>query len=1133
MKLIRLHILLLSAMLLILTACQDDFRYGDDDIGVGYVTISANVRFEPQASALESRATAGDAMKQIETLSVILYNREDTINPLVFNLSSGEFDLSVPDPSRPEAGMPDDYIGNPSESSTARATFTLPEIHVGKYYMYVVANMGVISPEDVSTPHKLKTLKLSWKTADIPANSQMFGYFTEGDNGGSVGYDAPLVTVSRSSTRFHAWLKRAASKVTVVYDASEMHNDILVYIHKVTIHDIPKTCLLGADNKPSDGEDLYPVGEVIYYDREGNQLAEDPAPNTSQYESWMRIGRGSGRKGAVDKNGNEHGETESALYFYENLQGNYENHPNKDWFYKPQKEDSIGFIINKPDQPGYKDNVPYGSYIEVEGYYVSQHAPVISQGIIKYRFMLGQDEKYDYDAFRNRHYKLTLRLKGYANQADWHIEYIEDNPEIYTSDKFYMSYLYNHKGLLPVRLTGECTHLEAEIIENNWAPFDSLSHGDVPPAGELGSSTGELFQWAHDVWDNNGGKGSYYYGRKEVRYDKGTDGDTTMMVTPLHAGFLSLTVPSAYNNESVHLPATLFCGTEHFYSYPRADNLTNSRGALRNYFYADESGSNEYSGAKGAVKGGYEGKDKEVNDIPQNKRVFDVATAGAKETGRNGYQVEKLKDGTTTLMLPLWTRPKSMLRISGFTGNNPYESYQRKAVLRFRATFKVRNGSEVVRYKDVPIYQVRRVVNPKGVWRRWDNNKPFQVTLKHRVNAGDASFTTFKSEGSWKAYVSAKNGSNFISLSGGVKTVNDTIFGDTDSPIDFKINFLGATSEGQSNCAIVTVEYHGFSCNHTIFVRQGYYRALELVPGKGHWSSFSVYAAEHPYRQETGTAEAIVTKSPLALGSFFKRGNLSEGILIKNNSTYDNLQPLYDGSLQLADINGNAKSQNWSKIWGVQYVYIEGGKNKKYPADDYHTTYTWPEIRATVYKVKRIYTVPTYDQYNAIATQCDYGFGVLYADGATETADALTTAFGYQDLDNTGLENANGMRGVVVFNKNNANQVFFPVGARGIGRRTLQNTPNSNYNGTLRYGSQPDYLSVANGSHNEFRPICYNLPANAGAIYWLRKLSNSGEMLGWDMNYADLNFNGYDYATSFYSDGDALPIKLIWLRDEK
>lgn len=79
MKLIRLHILLLSAMLLILTACQDDFRYGDDDIGVGYVTISANVRFEPQASALESRATAGDAMKQIETLSVILYNREDTI----------------------------------------------------------------------------------------------------------------------------------------------------------------------------------------------------------------------------------------------------------------------------------------------------------------------------------------------------------------------------------------------------------------------------------------------------------------------------------------------------------------------------------------------------------------------------------------------------------------------------------------------------------------------------------------------------------------------------------------------------------------------------------------------------------------------------------------------------------------------------------------------------------------------------------------------------------------------------------------------------------------------------------------------------------------------------------------------
>lgn len=61
--------------------------------------------------------------------------------------------------------------------------------------------------------------------------------------------------------------------------------------------------------------------------------------------------------------------------------------------------------------------------------------------------------------------------------------------------------------------------------------------------------------------------------------------------------------------------------------------------------------------------------------------------------------------------------------------------------------------------------------------------------------------------------------------------------------------------------------------------------------------------------------------------------------------------------------------------------------------------------------------------------------------------------------------------------------------------------------------------------HNEYRPICFNLPSNPGSIYWLKALS--GDFAEWDMNYFDYSFNGYDSAALFWKSGDALPIKLI------
>lgn len=1118
MKRLKLYILtMLVALISSISACTDDLLYDPDEIGEGYVDLSATVQFEPQASALESRATDGKAMSDINSLTVILYNANDTTTPLVYNLKPNQ-DFEV----RPDGGLPHDYEGTPAESTTAKASFTLPQIEVGHYYMYAIANMGVLSPEEVGTPHQLKHINLTWNKGNVASNNQMFGYFTPvGSDDDCQGFDANKLTVSRKYTQFHAWLKRAASKVTIVYDGSKMHNDILVYIHKVTIHDIPKNCYLGADNTPVDSAtQLIKQGESIYYNAAGKQLSEDFAPDYSKYESWMRIGRGSEKKGAVsiDEAGNTilHPEDATALYFYENLQGNYKE-KNDQAYYKGQIWEELGQIINKPGQPDYKDNVPCGTYIEVDAFYVSNHAPFISSGPIKYRFMLGQDTEWDYNAFRNRHYKLTLKFKGYANQADWHIEYIEEKPEIYVPAKYYVSYLYNDKSLIPVRVTGECTNFECEIIENNWAPYDStgVAFAEVPDEGELGQDTGESFQWNRQVWENAGkyettGDG-YTYGRHVVRYDdKEVKGDTTMYITPIWAGFLSLTVPSAYEDEkSTKLPVTLFNGSGHFYSNK------SSMDALRDYFYA---------------KGG---SGNETNDIPQNKRTYELTANEVGKTtkhgnGRNAYFVTKQLDGTTTLQMPLWTRPQSMIRISGFTGNNPFEPYMRKAVIRFRATFKLSGNRTVTRIKDVPVFQVRRIVNPKGVWRSHDDKSSFHVLLTQRRNAGSKTFDSFRSEGSWKAYVEKSNGGKFCSVSGGVETKNDTIFGDTDSPVEFDINFAGTVGANESKCAIVVVDYHGFSCRHTILVRQGVNQPLELVSGGGKWSAFSLYAAQHDYSVTTGSAKAVLTKNPLAMGTFFKRGNLNDGILVKNNETYGNFEKI-TGALYLADINPETqknKTKKWSEIDGLDYCKDATNKNF-YANNDIHTTYSWPVLEETVGSVTREYTVPTIEQYEAILNNCECGFGVFYYDGATTTGRNITTAYQYKDHENTGVESECGMRGAVIYNSTNVNQVFFPLGPKGVGRRTLQGIKDG-FEGELRYGSVSNRLTAPTTEYNnQYRPICYNLPAAAGAIYWARVIRSKDLVGSWDINYGDLNFNSYDYATSFYKGGDALPIKLI------
>ncbi len=1151
MELKKINITVIAVLALIVTtlfSCVDDFPLPNKVIGEGNAEISATVSFNPLVSTLdrESRA-AGDAIKNIETVTVVVYNNQKQLYKIFYNDQlnpSVDIDGNKDMPADSVKYAVADVKGGQAEATTAKASITFPEeIPFGKYYIYAVANVdeSLINDETVSTPEDLKRITTEWNPGNVRANSQMFGYFTNVDDQQSYGFDAPESIVNNTHTELHAWIKRSASKVTVVYDGSGLHQGVTVYIHKVTIKDIPKYCALGEFNSPHNLDSLIANGETIYYAKNNEvngPVDTDLYPDVNSYLNWMPVNKGNGPKGAViiknDSTKIRHPETAEALYFYENMQGDY---PGQRAFDKRQLADSIGENINKPNQPGYKDNVKYGTYIEVEGYYESTNPNYVSNGKIKYRFMLGKNITYNYNAERNYHYKLTLGFKGWANQPDWHIEYEEDKPDLLVPNRYYVSYLYNHKSMFPVRLVGKAKSLEVRIIENNWAPFDSTAPADdytsdpVPPC--IVGTGEEAFRWNRWVYVCNASGGD-----PKDPTSGGVPGYFNGKNSPW-LGFLALTVP--INDEHKALPTSLFQDkTQHWYDdddHGHRDPGKNSQDLLENY-YKGKGGDDMFKTSK------Y--KECYLNYIPQDHREFTIIDPEGgtaimntdNNAGYNGCEMTVAPDGSKTVQFPLWTRPKSMIWISGFTGNNPYDTYQRMAKIKITGVFERTGKSDTTITRIVPIYQVRRVVNPKVVWRKWNATDRFHVVLMHRNDPlASTEYTPFESDGEWRASIDAGD-HTFMQLDPGLgsKREGEYIVGNTGSNVDFYINFRAPlASHDQTACATIKVEYHGFTCVHTIFVRQGYDCPLDIAGDGTRWSSYSLYSCGNGEKNKAGRYEATLTVSPLALGTLFKRGNVKQGILLKNDLTYKVLEAVNGGSFELS----NGTYASWNDISN----------------DNSHEFDGWGEFEAVVDNTDRIYKVPTFEQFTKLMNE-DFGFGIMYADGATETAKKPEIAHGFSVFDEKYDTNNNtsekGMRGVIVYNVNTANQIFFPLSETGMGRRTQAAMPNDNYKGYLRYGGvywlldvnkTNHYYSIANvgvpennraAAANRFRPIPYSTRSNPGAVYWLDKMGGNDPKLedrcpAWDFNYFDMNVGRYDTGVL----NDAIPIKLIYVGDVK
>lgn len=1022
--------IILFLMIATVTSCYDEFMK-QEIIGEGKASISATLDFKPMSSALSRTRAAGDALKDISSLHVLLYDKDKNL------IEKWKIDgYTVSDENRNDS---DAENGNSAETSTKRATFKLPEeIGFGKYYMYAVANIPDLLTnsaysEAIKTVDGLKGIPLTWDSENVAKNGQMIGFFTK-SSAPALSADDESLIVNEKSVKLHAWLRRAASKVTVAFDGSNLKEGVFIYIQSVQIKDIPSQCYLGKDNNvgregytldmPGSGPDMSD-GETITY-HEGD-MAEDFEYGEGCADHRVTVG---------SPHFGSHDETAPALYFYENMQGAGVTMPDK-----RQDADNNGILDfpglpNKPEDPNkewnyrLKDAVPYGTYIEVHAHYISNNSERLGNGHIIYRFMLGQNETNDYNAKRNCHYKLTLKFKNFANEADWHIEYEEPEPGVMTPEPYYISYLYNHSMMYPIKVnTGgrKIEYIKAEILENNWAPYNASS---------------------------------------DIYYTGAPNG----VAAPWN-GFLSL----HKTTETV--------------------------------LYENRIGSNEQYYNKVPKRGEREYKD---FVLPGGITSKEFTTENSEPDDK--YRVEKhpTEANTYNIYIPMYTRAKQMISTTGYTGNNPYVAYQRKA--RVKITTKL-EGLDKIFENEVPIYQVRRVVNPKGIYRSLKNNKSFHVVLKRLPGEDQQMFKTFQSEGPWKAYVVKETNGKGITLS--VTDPNTTelkddpeygkaIYGKTGSVIDFNVNFEQSSDNPSENrYAIIRVEYHNYTCQHLIFVRQGD-KPDDLVTNGVKW-----------YAMNMKTTSELAS-NPLDEGSLFKFGNWSHPIdALSNKNPREPWINVTPGDFKIYPEDGFTNAATGDKMAWTDIIHsntTDGFGNPQMANARVATGADFWELRKYSY--------------------IEQGYGVLYGDDATETADDIVEVYGYNYEHN---KSGRGMRGCFAYNSETGKNLFFPIGASGYGHRKQSYIATwgdpETINGVLRYAAGRTKLYPSPVE----RPLFYDLYKRPGGIYWLNAeipqnyfTPTDGVSLGWDINYFSFDFNFISKGNLIRSEGsDACFVRCV------
>lgn len=385
--------------------------------------------------------------------------------------------------------------------------------------------------------------------------------------------------------------------------------------------------------------------------------------------------------------------------------------------------------------------------------------------------------------------------------------------------------------------------------------------------------------------------------------------------------------------------------------------------------------------------------------------------------------------------------------------------------------------------------------------------------LKRLPGEDQQMFKTFQSEGPWKAYVVKETNGKGITLS--VTDPNTTelkddpeygkaIYGKTGSVIDFNVNFEQSSDNPSENrYAIIRVEYHNYTCQHLIFVRQGD-KPDDLVTNGVKW-----------YAMNMKTTSELAS-NPLDEGSLFKFGNWSHPIdALSNKNPREPWINITPGDFKIYPEDGFTNAATGDKMVWTDIIHsntTDGFGNPQMANARVATGADFWELRKYSY--------------------IEQGYGVLYGDDATETADDIVEVYGYNYEHN---KSGRGMRGCFAYNSETGKNLFFPIGASGYGHRK-QSYPATwgdpeTINGVLRYAAGRTKLYPSPVE----RPLFYDLYKRPGGIYWLNAeipqnyfTPTDGVSLGWDINYFSFDFNFISKGNLIRSDGsDACFVRCV------
>lgn len=1110
-RLLGLFLILVSFV-----ACKDDFLNDPYYIGEGESLINATINFYKLSGNLMTRTneedsqdittnggvtggTPGKAIGNIESLCVLIYDYQGKLLNTFSHTGNGATDtkqlIGYEHTNPDKITSPSDAIGSEeeqAETTTDQVKFKI-KMPFGKYRMYAVANMGDLSistdskiSEAIQTERGLKDIVLSWNE-DITKNNQIFGYFTLDSDKKSSGFDSENLIINTPEVKIHSWMKRAVSKVTVAFDGTNLKNDVQIFIKSVEIRDIPNTCYLGADNTPENDEALIDHSQTMIYGS-GDVYDENWIGYVSNSHPINGYNQEVVNDNSIDSKEKLkllHSESTNAFFFFENLQGKgAENTPSDKRQQVNKVHENLGVVSypngSDPSDVAWKDAKKYGTYIVVRAYYKSNNEKE-GEGEILYRFMLGKDIKLDYNAARNYHYKLTLCFNGWANDVDWHIDYRREGEELRFTNPFYISYLYAQSGMMPIEFDADETvtinSIDLAITSNNWGPSGEDAAIYASPL----------------VYPNQPNRTTNY--NDYWLYLKYMDNPT---VYPGN-GFLTLHKPEnamVVNNANTWTAA----------------NPTNYPLALysNGKFYNDNGqGSRHYS--------------KEELGISK----FPVYEAETEDKAHVAWE-----DGTYYVKLPIWTRARLLIKQTGYTGNNPYTSYYRNA--KITIAVKLSDGRTLTKMVtpegneigEIDVQQVRRVVNPKGVWRSSTNTQPFHVVLKTLKSETSKSFTSIKSDGPWRAYVlfdtdadDASGANGFIRLDGAVGTTKASttfMFNDTEkeikmtreciegvgkTDIDFTINFNGQASKPRYG--LIRVEYNNYTCYHLIFVRQGY-------------EADDTFGDGNKWMTTNNISQNTVASDPRDEGSLFVFGNWA-GIPSSYNNNHKSLNDWI--MIKPNDFNGNQLGKRSGS--SPNYTYYEETRINLSDGQTNKTFSSLSKNNAGFSKPNGMRVAKREDYTNKLAPATEdnqnfpikTGFGVLYGDDATETLSTLEEVYGYKA---NGPQNR-GMRGVFAYDIRNGKNLFFPIGSSGYGhRKAAISNGTQTLTGLLRYSSNtrwgyfdavnPD--SYANGVYD--CPLFLNIYNSPGAIYYFGDPYDDDQnvTMAWDINYSTFDFSG-------------------------